>query len=1270
MASSTDVIESLGIQITSNASGATKSLNTLNKGLERLIGNLTSVQSKSAGTVIGNVGTQAQNTATATTNATKSFNTFNNSTKSAKFNVKSLASAFGHLYANFFLVIRAVKQLGKAVESSMDYIETYNYFNVTMEKIGKEWGKDYEQWEYDNAKTYAESFQDRIEELNEKMTGYTLGKEGEATYTGAKNLGLDVETMMNYQASIGAVTNSLGLMGETSVNVQKAMSMLSADLSSFKNIDLSSVMTNLQSGLIGQSRALYKFGLDITAATMQTYAYKLGLSKAVSEMSQAEKMQLRVLMILNQSKVAWGDQANTLNSVANQYRILKQQFSNLTRTIGNLFLPVVEKVLPVVNGLVIAMNELLQAFGISLWGDSWLNNLTSGTSAGYSDDTFDDINEDIENTDENLDKANESAKKLKNNLIGIDKLNIISPQEDTTSNTDSTSTGSTIDLSNQIANAVADYESVWEKAFENSENLAQKYANRIVNAFKTGDWKSVGEYFSHKIGKALADIKWEDVYKKASGFGTNFAEYLNGLIKPNTFNLVGSTIAKALNTAIYKSLAFATTFDWKNLGLAIAEGINGFFENYDFKQLANTIDAWVQGLFKMFVTAIKNIKWGKIFEGVLDFASELDISTVGILLLYSALKKLFNLLRSFTKTNSKLTKLSTNFATIAKSIPGVVSAWAEFKLISNGVEELTKGTDNLASSILKITGGLTVGAVGLTYALGGIGTLTSVFLALGTAVYANVKAINELRDAHAIETFVDTNGAKIETLQSNFENLTGEITSDADTINDKLGQIGEYDANIEETVDSIYDISNALKAGMITAEDAATQINSSMDELISSLRSKSEMTTAMILGLLYENEEQLAEQGINVTELVDKVVDETGTTADKLEELQTKLNNLEPRTTEWYNVFAEIKTITGELTNTKDAITDFNEEIKTINFSKFVNNTNLNTAAIAEKLQDFATMYENAATTINDAYDSYIEEIESNPDYSEALKENLISTANEMRKSDLNEIEQGLQKNLFIPLQNTIGQSLIKSIDTSITSSFSQTSHLQNWGETIYTPMLSVIESVFGDLGLDLEILEDGFIDELIDGLYVDDKGNVISGLRSDWQTVITNAMSNIDTSEAKKNLKGTLKDIFDLDGQPLMSFELDMNTTDLDKSISKALSQEGKYSSILEIGQIKVGSYATGGFPEDGFFFANHSELVGKFSNGKTAVANNAQITAGIEEASYRGFLRALAQSNGNGGEQTIIVQSILDGKQIAESTNRINARSGRRSLGYNAGY
>ena len=61
----------------------------------------------------------------------------------------------------------------------------------------------------------------------------------------------------------------------------------------------------------------------------------------------------------------------------------------------------------------------------------------------------------------------------------------------------------------------------------------------------------------------------------------------------------------------------------------------------------------------------------------------------------------------------------------------------------------------------------------------------------------------------------------------------------------------------------------------------------------------------------------------------------------------------------------------------------------------------------------------------------------------------------------------------------------------------------------------------------------------------------------------------------------------------------------------------------------ISIPRFANGGFPEDGLFYANHNELVGQFNNGKTAVANNEQITEGIKRAVMEGMNTALAGSN-----------------------------------------
>ena len=91
----------------------------------------------------------------------------------------------------------------------------------------------------------------------------------------------------------------------------------------------------------------------------------------------------------------------------------------------------------------------------------------------------------------------------------------------------------------------------------------------------------------------------------------------------------------------------------------------------------------------------------------------------------------------------------------------------------------------------------------------------------------------------------------------------------------------------------------------------------------------------------------------------------------------------------------------------------------------------------------------------------------------------------------------------------------------------------------------------------------------------------------------------------------------------------------------------------------INLPTFATGGFPEDGLFLASHHELVGSFSNGKTAVANNQQIIAGIESGVYNAMVKANGQ---NTGSQYIANEIIVDGEVLARSVTKAQEKQNRR--------
>lgn len=492
----------------------------------------------------------------------------------------NLISKLAKLYVGFRSLRGIGEYLRGAVESSMDYIEEFNYFDTTMGKIASEWGKEYKKYGYQNAEEYGESFKNRLTQTMGKMTGFQIENDGTLSDLGKKNLGLDPTQMTNYAASVAQVTNSVGMTGEASVVTSEALSMLAGDMSSFKNLDMDTVMNNFSSGLLGQSRALYKFGIDTSNATLKQYALANGIKKNVSAMSQSEKMQLRMLAILDQSKVSWGDLAKTINSPSNQLRLLNNNFRSLSRTVGAIVLPAVAKILPYINGLVIAIRRLFEWTASMLGVD--LSKVIGSSGGGYSD-AFDGLEDSADDAKDAVDDTSDSVKKLSKQLMGFDELNVINTNSDNTKKDDDKNS-KPIDLTSQLSNALADYKTVWDKAYKNMTNDAEKFANKLTKLFKKA-WKSGN---GTDIGSAIAGwlnkgISWvndnvDQFAKGAKKVAKLLATAINGFVAKLDWAGLGSAIGKSMKAAIEAETTFFSTVNWLNLGKAIATTLNAWID--------------------------------------------------------------------------------------------------------------------------------------------------------------------------------------------------------------------------------------------------------------------------------------------------------------------------------------------------------------------------------------------------------------------------------------------------------------------------------------------------------------------------------------------------------------------------------------------------------------------------------------------------------------------------------------------------------------------
>lgn len=205
---------------------------------------------------ISNLGNRSTAASTQINTLNRTMNNLNATTQRTSRGTFSLASAFGYLYASFFWVMRIMGGLNDSIESTADYLESFNYYTVALKKIAQEWDENWDSYGDEHAQAYSNRFITTLNDSLSKMSGIQVNVEtGVLESTGIKNLGLSINDITQASAQLASVTNSIGQTGEVSLATSSTFTKLASDMSSLFNMDYSAVMTNLQSGLIGQSRA-------------------------------------------------------------------------------------------------------------------------------------------------------------------------------------------------------------------------------------------------------------------------------------------------------------------------------------------------------------------------------------------------------------------------------------------------------------------------------------------------------------------------------------------------------------------------------------------------------------------------------------------------------------------------------------------------------------------------------------------------------------------------------------------------------------------------------------------------------------------------------------------------------------------------------------------------------------------------------------------------------------------------------------------------------
>ena len=233
-------------------------------------------------------------------------------------------------------------------------------------------------------------------------------------------LGVDPTKAMTYMATIQSLGTSFGLTSDKAYVLSKNLTQLAYDEGSYWNKDVAETFTAMSSAISGEIEPIRRLGIDLSQARLQQELLALGFNKQVSSLSQADKAVLRYIAIMKQTANVQGNLAQTIQSPANQIKILKAQLDMLAKSVGSLLYPALKAILPPLIAAVQLIREFVEWVAKLMGVKVVFTDFTkSADSVGGIGDAMDDT----------ADSTKKAAKALKDYTMGFDELNIIDPTQ-------------------------------------------------------------------------------------------------------------------------------------------------------------------------------------------------------------------------------------------------------------------------------------------------------------------------------------------------------------------------------------------------------------------------------------------------------------------------------------------------------------------------------------------------------------------------------------------------------------------------------------------------------------------------------------------------------------------------------------------------------------------------------------------------------------------------------------------------------------------------
>lgn len=1127
---------------------------------------------------------------------------YNGTVKRATSNTNSFGSALKKV--SLAVVIKKVGSLiGKAMEKASQYQEVLNLFTVSMGEYAKE------------AYEYAQTVSDAM--------------------------GIDPAEWMENQGVFNTIITGFGVAGDKAAYMSKNLTQLSYDLASFYNIGFTEAMQKVQSGIAGELEPMRRLGYDLSVARLEQERLNLGIEKSVSDMTQAEKSQLRYYAMMTQVTQVQGDMARTLNQPANMLRILRAELEQTARAFGNIFIPIMTNTLPwliaVAQGIREIVVELARLFNVEIgevdWGSSF------STAAGASGEIED-----------NMSGAAGAAKDLKRYLAGFDELNVLPDKTSGGSGGGASAGGGGLDI------PLLGYDFLGEEINKKVSAIKKKLAP-FINWVK----KNIKE-ITVAVAGIITISALTKLFSKAKSLWQGFLGL--GIVKRF---LQGFDSVKSAGGGVFKSLksGIGSVRDGlSGIQKASIVAISGLLEfvtiKNSVKELALGCDDVGAKIATIGVAAAGAAAAMYVALGPAGLAVAavvgLTAAIVGVSAAQDEMMTKMSNEAFYSGTGAKISDITTHYVGLMNAIVDTNKPIIDHQETIHGLKTSIEET---AGSIGDIAHAIELGTVTAAEKVPELsakfaelssdtrtymdevydnviravsGSLGDALTAAGIYIPEFVSMITEIRDK-GIDTF-ESLTAEYDELQKQMKN--GEISG-----NDYSTRLVDITNRMLELSGTTIDTSGAfddLKASMSdinwenegsvnnffsqiseSSSDAKQSINEVKDATKEALEyflkiADDEDSKAWIRDVLVINEKQrqemLASVDDQVGSLFDSVQEDLINKSQKVQdEANKKWEKFNPLQKAFYGNSQESYVQTALSNYQKNVVTPLSDKIQDSMDKIGIDGS----AWASEAMSDII----NAMFDLNTVYSSQGGFWSITGGYTTTLEDAISNTFDELKKS-------GKIKSA------DAGKEIMEGLKNGVTD------HTKLFDDS----MIKAVESGEAALRATAQINSPS-------KLFAKDGEYMMEGLAQGIKNKLGYLSSTMDS---------TIGSIFDADSGYSTGYSFGQS---LANGISQAIknasypSLKGTMSTSGGTARMSFSAYASGGFPDPGqFFLARENgvpEMVGSIGR-RTAVANNDQIVEAVKAGVYEAVVAATGGGNNQNGGQAQVVSANVNGKNLFE--------------------